>query len=166
MKVDLDRIEELAKKATPGKRCVEDPLDQNLSIVLAGKETYEWWFLANCMLPDEDDHDFTTAEVKANAGLIAELDRETVLAMTRAIRAAQRIDTMCNGESFDRFEAVAAMFKRDTGITRPGKDIPAASAEDDNRQKRQAVFEAWWTKQFNDFHEALAPFSTAHEGGR
>jgi hypothetical protein len=84
----VDTLERLAKAATPGKRCVEDPLDQTLSIVLAGKETYEWWFLANCMMPDEDDHDFTAAEVKANAALIAATDPQTILALTAVVRAA------------------------------------------------------------------------------
>jgi hypothetical protein len=85
----VDTLERLAKAATPGKRCVEDPLDQTLSIVLAGKETYEWWFLANCMMPDEDDHDFTAAEVKANAALIAATDPQTILALTAVVRALE-----------------------------------------------------------------------------
>jgi hypothetical protein len=42
-----------------------------LTIVEAGKPTYEWRFIASCGLPDEEDNDFTLEEVEANARLIA-----------------------------------------------------------------------------------------------
>lgn len=57
---------------TSGPWCVEDPMDFELTIVEAGKETHEWRFIASCSLPDgDDDQDFTSGEVQANARLIA-----------------------------------------------------------------------------------------------
>lgn len=57
---------------TPGPWCIEDPMaPESLWIVQAGKQTYEWWPIAVCNMPDEEDHLFTGAEVNANATLIA-----------------------------------------------------------------------------------------------
>jgi hypothetical protein len=57
---------------TPGPWCVEDPMaPESLWVVQAGKESYEWFAIAVCDMPDEDDHLFVSAEVHANARLIA-----------------------------------------------------------------------------------------------
>ena len=56
---------------TPAPWDVEDPMEDSLWIVPGGKQTYEWWPIAVCSMPDEDDHLFTSAEVRANAALIA-----------------------------------------------------------------------------------------------
>lgn len=62
----------MSAQHTPGPWCVEDPMDFELTIVEAGKETHEWRFIASCSLPDGDnDQDFTSGEVQANARLIA-----------------------------------------------------------------------------------------------
>lgn len=62
----------MSAQHTPGPWCVEDPMDFELTIVEAGKETHEWRFIASCSLPDgDDDQDFTSGEVQANARLIA-----------------------------------------------------------------------------------------------
>lgn len=63
-------------KHTSGPWTVENPMEFELAIVEAGKETHEWRFIAACPLPaieDEDDYSprFTTDEVEANARLIA-----------------------------------------------------------------------------------------------
>lgn len=86
---NLEDLRKLAEAATPGPWCVEDPLDETLSIVEAGKQTYEWRFIANCSIPDEDDHDFTFREVKANAAFIAACDPSTILALIERVRAAE-----------------------------------------------------------------------------
>lgn len=63
---------ELDGKATEGPWTVEDPMATELTIVEAGKPTYEWRFIASCSLPDgDDDQDFTAREVYANASFIA-----------------------------------------------------------------------------------------------
>ncbi len=58
---------------TPGPWVVEDPLDFELSIVANGQSASpaDWTVVASCTWPDEDDHDITSREVKANARLIA-----------------------------------------------------------------------------------------------
>lgn len=61
----------MTERFTKGPWTVEEPMDNTLSIVQAGKEAHEWWFIANCSMPDEEDHLFTGSEVIANAKLIA-----------------------------------------------------------------------------------------------
>lgn len=58
-------------KHTPGPWTVEDPMDFELSIVEANKETYEWRFIASIPLNDDDDADIPRATAEANAQLIA-----------------------------------------------------------------------------------------------
>lgn len=41
----------MSAQHTPGPWCVEDPMDFELTIVVAGKETHEWRFIASCSLP-------------------------------------------------------------------------------------------------------------------
>lgn len=81
-----DELLALAGKATPGEWCVENPLDETLSIVESGKQTYEWRFIANCTMPDEDDHDFTGREVKANAAYIAACNPANITALCNAVK--------------------------------------------------------------------------------
>lgn len=59
-------------KHTPGPWAVEDPMDHCLTIV-ANPEApvYDWKLIATCDWPAEGDHDITSAEMKANARLIA-----------------------------------------------------------------------------------------------
>ena len=92
-----------------------------------------------------------------NPALVTKLLAE--LEAARALRFwAARIDTMCHGDSFDRFEAVASMFYNDTGMLRPGKDAGAASGQPE-RGERSAAFDVWWAKQFTSFHDALAAYA-------
>ena len=59
-------------KHTPGPWGVEDPMDHCPTIVAnPGAAVYDWKWVATCEWPDEDNHDFTAGEVKANARLIA-----------------------------------------------------------------------------------------------
>ena len=57
-------------KWTPGPWSVEQPMDFELTIVEAGKPTYEWRFIATCGLPDEKG-DIPKKQVIANVNLIA-----------------------------------------------------------------------------------------------
>ena len=70
------------------------------------------------------------------------------------VKAAMRIRELCEGDSMERFERVADIFRKETGYMRPGKDSPTAYGDDD-REKRIEVFEAWWQKQWDDFYTAL-----------
>jgi hypothetical protein len=87
--LSLKELRDVAEKATQGEWSVEDPLADTLSIVEAAKETYEWRFIANCTMPDEDDHDFTGSEVKANAKHIATFDPPTVKRLIAIAEAAR-----------------------------------------------------------------------------
>lgn len=59
-------------KHTAGSWGVEDPMDHCLTIV-ANPEApvHDWIWVATCEWPDEDEHQVTSAQVKANARLIA-----------------------------------------------------------------------------------------------
>ena len=59
-------------KHTPGPWAVEDPMDHCLTIVAnPTAPVYDWKWVATCDWPDEESHDLTSGEVKANARLIA-----------------------------------------------------------------------------------------------
>lgn len=60
------------------------------------------------------------------------------------------------GNSLDDFEEQAAAFRRETGVTRPGKDIPAASGEDDSHENRRAAYSAWVMSKVEAARKALA----------
>lgn len=80
---------------TAGPWCVEEPIDGCLSIVEAGKQTFEWRFIATCPLPDGDeDQDFTDREVRANAKLIAAAPD-----MKKALECIQEVAGSLNGAS-------------------------------------------------------------------
>ena len=72
---------------TKGPWAVEDPMDHCLTIVANhNSAVHEWKWVASCDWPDEDDHDITSSEVKANARLIAAAPR---MFDYIAVRAAQ-----------------------------------------------------------------------------
>ena len=59
-------------KHTPGPWGVEDPMGHCLTIVgNPSAPVYDWKWVATCDWPDEDNQLLTSAEVKANARLIA-----------------------------------------------------------------------------------------------
>lgn len=103
--ISLTRIVELAESATPGDWGVEDPMGPEcLSVVANPKaEVYDWLFVANLTMPDEDDHDFTSADVKANAEYVAACKPETILAMAKAIKIAKELfDCELDGHEPDK----------------------------------------------------------------
>lgn len=57
---------------TAGSWGVEDPMDHCLTIIANPEApTYDWVWVATCDWPDEDDHNITSAEVRANAYLLS-----------------------------------------------------------------------------------------------
>ena len=80
-------------KHTPGPWAVEDPMDHCLTIV-ANPEApvYDWKWIATCDWPDEDNHDLTAREVKANARLMAAAPEllEAGVGLLAAYRSAVR----------------------------------------------------------------------------
>ena len=68
----LETLRALAPVVTPGDWEVKEPMDHGLRIVEAGKETYEWRFIAG--LPWPDGHEgIPRKAVEANAALIVAL---------------------------------------------------------------------------------------------
>jgi len=69
---DTAKAIELLRQGTPGPWAVEDPMGpDSLWIVQADKPTHEWFPIAVCSMPDEEEHNFTGREVKANLRKIA-----------------------------------------------------------------------------------------------
>lgn len=57
---------------TPGPWCVEEPMEHELAIVEANKQTHEWKFIATVPCDgDQDAGEFPTPIAQANARLIA-----------------------------------------------------------------------------------------------
>lgn len=83
-----ERLEGLAKAATPGEWGVEDPMDHCLTIVSNPADpVYDWKWIATCDWPDEDEHLVTSREVKANAAYIAADNPPTILKLIAENRA-------------------------------------------------------------------------------
>lgn len=99
----VERLEALARAATPGQWGVEDPMDHCLTIVSNPSEpVYDWKWVATCDWPDEDDHLITSREVKANAAFIAAANPETILALISTLRS--------QAEALERAVEVAKSF--------------------------------------------------------
>ncbi len=62
-----------------------------------------------------------------------------------------------------RFERIAFDFYRDTGFSRPGKDVPA-SAYGPADDKRAAEFEKWCAKRSREVRAALSAFVAQARG--
>jgi len=52
----------MSVKHTPGPWNIETPMEHEFWIVQSGKETYEWFPIATCPLPDEDMHLIASAQ--------------------------------------------------------------------------------------------------------
>lgn len=48
-----------------------------------------------------------------------------------------------NGDPIDMFETIADWFHRETGLMRPGKDVPAAYGGHDDHEERAKAFRTW-----------------------
>jgi hypothetical protein len=95
-------------KHTPGPWVVENPMEFELSVVEAGKEAYEWRFIACCPFPDPDDRDrddIPRSQVKANARLIA--------ASPKLLDALASAPVIRLGESFNQFGTRYTAWYRD-----------------------------------------------------
>jgi hypothetical protein len=77
---------------TPGPWAVEDPIFQQLTIVEADKQTYEWRFIASVDLVPyaEDDRPISVGEATANARLISAAP--DLLAALQAVDLARHTD--------------------------------------------------------------------------
>lgn len=110
---------------TPGPWDVEDPMENSLWIVPGGKPTYEWWPIAVCSMPDEDDHLFTGAEVRANAALIARAP--DLLAEVTRLRAV-------NAGLVEALKIAEAQFGF-YGLSHRAKGTPDADAKAETNEK-------------------------------
>lgn len=58
--------------------------------------------------------------------------------------------------SWEWFEIRAALFKSDTGITAPGKDVPMHSYEPAYAcEERQKAFDLWWSENMKTISATL-----------
>lgn len=67
-KTEHEESKRITAAATPGGWAVEDPIEGQLEIVEAGKQTYEWRFIASFLM---DDAAFRPEEVSSNAAFVA-----------------------------------------------------------------------------------------------
>lgn len=94
------------------------------------------------------------AEIEANAVLAAAAP-DGLAAAKNALAWMYDPDANAN----DEFERIAAEFRRDTGMLRPGKDDPVHSDEE-----RAARFEEWRKERQRTVRTALAAFIAKAEG--
>lgn len=89
-------------KYTQGDWGVEDPMDHCLTIVANPHDpVYDWIWVATCDWPDEEGHNITATQVKANAKLIA-----AAPAMLKALEAIKRELTIPAAEHVPAIPAV------------------------------------------------------------
>lgn len=82
-------------KFTPGPWCVETPMENELTIVQAGKETYDWNFIASC----NEEMGIDPATVAANAQLIAAAPE-----LLAALEALLKSEVFAEGEGHASIE--------------------------------------------------------------
>jgi hypothetical protein len=54
-------------------------------------------------------------------------------------------------DATERFERIAALFQRDTGYMRPGKDVPAVLSYAGYEEERRAAWDKWRTEHPEHF---------------
>jgi hypothetical protein len=110
-----DELRELLEKATKGDWGVEDPMDHCLTIVANPDDPgYDWGLVAHCDWPGEDDHNLTSAEVKANAALIVAMKR-ALPALLDAQAEAERLrgeNAALRSETTEVWRSVSAALAR------------------------------------------------------
>ncbi len=65
--------------------------------------------------------------------------------------------------SLDRFERLAAMFRKDTGYLAPGKDQPMGGADQPDGDELRAIYDAWFAAKVT---AARAAISSARGAGK
>ena len=67
-----------------------------------------------------------------------------------------------DGESsFDRFERLAAMFRKDTGYLAPGKDQPMCGPDQPDGDELRAIYDAWYLAKVTRARAAIAKATAA-----
>lgn len=106
----------MTAKHTPGPWTVEDPMGPDiLSIVEAGKRSYEWRFIATVSLDDDEDDDIPRREAEANAILLAEAPN--LLAALAPFAAAAEHDIGATEADADTFRQAEGSYNRAPKIT-------------------------------------------------
>lgn len=99
------------------------------------------------------------------AALEAVNEREALLSRLAALEGALNglvcLYAMPGESNFDRFERVAAMFYRETGLLAPGKDSSAASSDSTSYEHRIERWEAWYAERVENARALLEPRTAA-----
>lgn len=74
------------------------------------------------------------------------------------LKALKGLVLVCGstGDSLEDFEEQAAAFRRETGYTRPGKDMPAASGGEDDRELRRERYAEWVATKVQAARDAIS----------
>jgi hypothetical protein len=110
-------------KHTAGPWTVETPMDEELSIVQAGLEAYEWQFIATCPIGTPADGSFSRQQAKANARLIAAAPC-LLTALVEAQKAVKLLEDLTACGSDDDYvdglqETISAAIAKATGAALP-----------------------------------------------
>lgn len=152
-------LQEAVAELLPCPFCGEVPLLDHAS--LTGRNHY-WW--ASCrnqrctVLPSGmqclTERDARKAWNIRSPSLSASIEREK-----RMREALEGLVLVCGstGDSMIDFEEQAVVFRRETGWTRPGKDIGAAAPEEPDQRTRLGYFDAWVKGKIAIARAALSP---------
>jgi len=97
---------------------------------------------------------------KRTARLCAAAER-----MLEALKAVHDWRGLCDSNKIETFERIAILFKRDTGLLRPGKDQPAAMGGFPTDEERTAAWNDWVTRKNDELDEAIRAAIAAATGG-
>jgi len=88
---------------------------------------------------------------EANARLIAAAPD-----LFDALRALADVFAHDGENSVDRFERLAAMFRKDTGYLAPGKDQPMCGPDQPDGDELRAIYDAWYLAKVSRARDAIA----------
>jgi hypothetical protein len=99
---------------------------------------------------------FGYATQEAHAHLIAAAPR-----LFKALAELSDLFALPGENSVERFERLAAMFRKDTGYLAPGKDQPMCGPDQPDGNELRAIYDAWYQAKIDRARAALASAQAA-----